>query len=90
MFRGYFIWFIKGLEIWKLLLIFDLMENKEKVFKITTWYSAEDSKDTYIPESKLKEKHINMFAGELIKQYEELPEKSKNELKKLMTQYLSI
>lgn len=29
MFRGYFIWCIKGLEIWKLLLIFDLMENKE-------------------------------------------------------------
>lgn len=62
------------------------METKEKVFKITTWHSSTYSIDSLIPESELEEKHINLFAGELIKQYQELPEKSK----KLIKDYLNI
>lgn len=62
------------------------MENKERVFKITACYSMNNCIDSYIPESKLEDKHITMFAGELIKQYQDAPEESK----KLMKDYLNI
>jgi hypothetical protein len=59
---------------------------KEKVFNFTQCFTSEKCNFIDLPESQLEEKHINLLAGELIKQYEILPEKSK----KLVKDYLNI
>jgi len=62
------------------------METKEKVFKFIEWYNSTDYRECFITESQLEQKHINLLAAELIKQYEDFPKESK----KLMKDYLNI
>jgi len=62
------------------------METKEKVFKFIEWYNSTDYRECFTTESQLEQKHINLLAAELIKQYEDLPKESK----KLMKDYLNI
>jgi len=58
------------------------MNIEQKVFKFTEWSSSANCRELYISESQLEEKHINLLAGEVIKQYENLPEKSREIVKK--------
>jgi len=53
------------------------MNIEQKVFKFTECWTSKDCKDIYVSEEFLDEKHINLLAGELTKQYQNLPERSK-------------
>lgn len=57
------------------------MENKERIFKFTECKASDDCKDVYLPESNLEDKHINLYVGDLVLQYEKSPELSKERFK---------